>query len=194
MLSRCSGLKSCHIESSSTSFEDLCPETPKYTEIQYRCVNTTTATAGGGQESDRLQLRFRDDKISRVWDPVVVKHVSQTDILLSLNTSRLAAVNTPPVRRPQQERETEPVDPQPPAAVAVDVVVDSKNQSLDQSMAEAAAASQEGSLTEVEEEKGEEEEEKEEEVSEKKVITIAVVVCASLTVLLIVLSLTSSKV
>ncbi len=186
--------------SSSTSFEDLCPETPKYTEVQYRCANNTSGSSG--DSVDRQQLRFRDDKISRVWEPVVVKHVSQSDILLSLNTSRGivsvssnsssnsrnasanhlnsladAALLESSATVPAQESET--------VAPMIDDAAETGNTTQDQSLV--ASQEENSSNTDTNEEK-------EEELSEKKVITIAVVVCASLTVLLIVLSLTSSKV
>jgi hypothetical protein len=166
-------------------------------------VNTTPASSGQGFESDRLQLSFRDDKISRVWEPVVVKHVSQSDILLSLNTSRAAssssygATSQPVTVAVNGQSETEPADDATASGVVVaDVVVDSANQSVaDQSSLTAASERlNKGQVEEEEEEVEEKEKEEEEDVSEKKVITIAVVVCASLTVLLIVLSLTSSKV
>jgi hypothetical protein len=198
---RCSGLKSCHVTSSSTSFEDLCPETPKYTEVQYRCANTTTSGSSGDGSVDRQQLRFRDDKISRVWEPVVVKHVSQSDILLSLNTSRGVVSVSSNISNSRNSsanhlnyladsallessatvtaQETETVAP------LIDDAAETGNTTQDQSLV--ASHEENSSNTDTNEEK-------EEELSEKKVITIAVVVCASLTVLLIVLSLTSSKV
>jgi hypothetical protein len=200
---RCSGLKSCHVTSSSTSFEDLCPETPKYTEVQYRCANTTSAGSSGDGNVDRQQLRFRDDKISRVWEPVVVKHVSQSDILLSLNTSRgivsvsnisnssninsrnASANHMNTLADPAQLESSATVTAQDSETVAPMIVdaAETGNTTQDQSL---VASHEENSNTDMNEEK--------EELSEKKVITIAVVVCASLTVLLIVLSLTSSKV
>jgi hypothetical protein len=186
------------VTSSSTSFQDLCPETPKYTEVQYRCANTTSGSSGDGNV-DRQQLRFRDDKISRVWEPVVVKHVSQSDILLSLNTSRgivsvssnisnsrNASANHLNTLADSAVLESSGTvtaqDSETVAPLSVDAA-ETGNTTQDQSL---IASQEENSNTDSNEEK--------EELSEKKVITIAVVVCASLTVLLIVLSLTSSKV
>jgi hypothetical protein len=196
-------LKSCHVTSSSTSFEDLCPETPKYTEVQYRCANTTTS-GSSGDSVDRQQLRFRDDKISRVWEPVVVKHVSQSDILLSLNTSRgiVSVSNSSSISSSNSRNasanhlnsladsvlleSSAAVTAQESETVApmIDDAAETGNTTQDQSLV--ASQEENSSNTDTNEEK--------EELSEKKVITIAVVVCASLTVLLIVLSLTSSKV
>ncbi len=185
--------------SSSTSFEDLCPETPKYTEVQYRCANNTSGSSGDGSV-DRQQLRFRDDKISRVWEPVVVKHVSQSDILLSLNTSRgiVSVSNSSNSRNASANHmntladsalleSSATVTAQESATVAsmIDDAAETGNTTQDQSLV--ASQEENSSNTDTNEEK-------EEELSEKKVITIAVVVCASLTVLLMVLSLTSSKV
>ncbi len=187
--------------SSSTSFEDLCPETPKYTEVQYRCANTTSGSSGDGNV-DRQQLRFRDDKISRVWEPVVVKHVSQSDILLSLNTSRgivnvtsnSSSINSRNASANHLNKladsalleSSATVTAQDSETVApmIDDAAETGNATQDQSLV--ASQEENSSNTDTNEEK--------EEMSEKKVITIAVVVCASLTVLLIVLSLTSSKV
>jgi hypothetical protein len=189
------------VTSSSTSFEDLCPETPKYTEVQYRCANTTSGSSG--DSVDRQQLRFRDDKISRVWEPVVVKHVSQSDILLSLNTSRGIVSVSSNISNISNSRNASAkhlnsladsallessatVTAQESETVAPMIVdaAETGNTTQDQSLV--ASQEENYSNTATNEEK--------EELSEKKVITIAVVVCASLTVLLIVLSLTSSKV
>ncbi len=198
--------------SSSTSFEDLCPETPKYTEVQYRCANTTSGSSGDGSV-DRQQLRFRDDKISRVWEPVVVKHVSQSDILLSLNTSRgIVSVSSNISNSSSSSSNSSSSNSRNASADHLNMLADSAllessatavtaqdsetvaplivdaaetgNTTQDQSLV--ASQEENSSNTDTNEEK--------EELSEKKVITIAVVVCASLTVLLIVLSLTSSKV
>ncbi len=182
--------------SSSTSFEDLCPETPKYTEVQYRCANTTSGSSG--DSIDRQQLRFRDDKISRVWEPVVVKHVSQSDILLSLNTSRgivsvssntrnasASHLNSLADSAVLESSATVTAQESETVAPMIDDAAETGNTTQeDQSL----VASQEENSSNVDTS------EEKEELSEKKVITIAVVVCASLTVLLIVLSLTSSKV
>ncbi len=184
--------------SSSTSFEDLCPETPKYTEVQYRCANNTSGSSG--DSVDRQQLRFRDDKISRVWEPVVVKHVSQSDILLSLNTSRgivsvssnisnsrNASANHLDTLADSAILESSATVTAQESETVAPMIVDAAetgNTTQDQSLV--ASQEENSSNTDMYEEK--------EELSEKKVITIAVVVCASLTVLLIVLSLTSSKV
>jgi hypothetical protein len=187
------------VTSSSTSFEDLCPETPKYTEVQYRCANNTSGSSG--DSVDRQQLRFRDDKISRVWEPVVVKHVSQSDILLSLNTSRgivsvtsnSSSINSRNASANHLNTLADSVILESSATVTaqdsetvaplIDDAAETGNTTQDQSL---VASQEENSIVDTNEEK--------EELSEKKVITIAVVVCASLTVLLIVLSLTSSKV
>jgi hypothetical protein len=187
------------VTSSSTSFEDLCPETPKYTEVQYRCANNTSGSSG--DSVDRQQLRFRDDKISRVWEPVVVKHVSQSDILLSLNTSRgIVSVSSSNISNSRntsanhlntladsvllESSATVTAQDSETVAPLIDDAAETGNTTQDQSLV--ASQEEDSSNTDTNEEK--------EELSEKKVITIAVVVCASLTVLLIVLSLTSSKV
>jgi hypothetical protein len=167
--------------------------------VQYRCANNTSGSSGDGSV-DRQQLRFRDDKISRVWEPVVVKHVSQSDILLSLNTSRgiVSVSNSSNSRNASANHmntladsalleSSATVTAQESATVAsmIDDAAETGNTTQDQSLV--ASQEENSSNTDTNEEK-------EEELSEKKVITIAVVVCASLTVLLMVLSLTSSKV
>jgi hypothetical protein len=164
--------------------------------VQYRCANTTSGSSG--DSVDRQQLRFRDDKISRVWEPVVVKHVSQSDILLSLNTSRgiVSVSNNINSRNASanhlntladsiilESSATVTAQDSETVAPMIDDAAETGNTTQDQSL---VASHEENSTTDTNEEK--------EELSEKKVITIAVVVCASLTVLLIVLSLTSSKV
>jgi len=59
----CSNLHSCYVEPGSTLFQDPCPGTSKYLEIQYSCMMSI------GDSQHQIEPDFRDSQIQRVWEP-----------------------------------------------------------------------------------------------------------------------------